>query len=86
VAIAKYFFSYQKILNEEDEHYSNFLCSILDMKQLGYLTRENIDEFVDSMQSSEIDITPLTNIKDHLYSYFSSNLVSTHAAVRSKVA
>jgi len=39
VAIAKYFFSYQKILNEEDEHYSNFLCSILDMKQIGYLSK-----------------------------------------------
>lgn len=39
VAIAKYFFSYQKILSEEDEHYSTFLCSILDMKQLGYLTK-----------------------------------------------
>lgn len=39
VSIVKYFFSYKKILKEEEDHYSNFLCSILDMKQLGYISR-----------------------------------------------
>ena len=69
VSIVKYFFSYKKILKEEEEQYSNFLCSILDMKQLGYISRQNIDEFVESMQGSEVDPLLLENIRKHLYSY-----------------
>ena len=49
VAMVKYFFTYGKVLRDDEEHFANLLCSILDMQHNGYVNQEQIDDFIESM-------------------------------------
>lgn len=50
----KFFYSYGKIFKEADNHFSNFLCSILDMRKNGFVDKEALEEFLESMEGSGI--------------------------------
>jgi hypothetical protein len=55
VAVLKYVYTYGRTFREEDTHFANFLCSILDMKKNGHVTGEDIEDFLESMENSEIE-------------------------------
>ena len=69
ISTLKYFYTYGKVFREQDGHFAYFLCSILDMNKNGYIGSEEINDFVESMESSEIEGEILANIGSLLESY-----------------
>ena len=69
VAMVKYFFTYGKVLRDDEEHFANLLCSILDMQHNGYVNQEQIDDFIESMQSSDIEAELLQEIRELCVTY-----------------
>lgn len=53
VAMVKFCFSYGKTI--EESQFSSFLCSILDMKKNGYVSEEDLNDFLESMEGSGVE-------------------------------
>lgn len=66
VAMVKFCFSCGKTLG--DSKFATFLCSILDMKKNGYVSGEDIDDFLESMEGSGVEQDVLDEITSLLHS------------------
>ena len=69
VAMLKFFFSFGQVFREQDQHFSYFLCSILDMNKNGYVGVQELTDFVESMECSDIETEVLDDIRDLLNGY-----------------
>jgi len=60
--MVKYFSTYGKVLQDSKDHFSTFLCTILDIKKKGFVNAEDNESFLDSLESSEIQPESLNSI------------------------